>query len=100
MIKGFAKGLGLEDSDQVKSPTYVLMHIYQAKVPIYHFDLYRLGGRDDFETIGLADFLRDNAVVCVEWPEKAESFMPEKRWNVFIESVSETERKIKVVLEP
>ena len=39
-IKGLAQGLGLVNEDEVKSPTFVIMHIYQTPIPIYHFDLY------------------------------------------------------------
>jgi len=67
--KGLAAGLGLTDIHQVCSPTFTLMNVYQARVPIYHFDLYRLAGSDDVLNLGFEDYL-GAGVVVVEWAEK------------------------------
>jgi len=67
--KGLAAGLGLEDIHQVCSPTFTLMNVYPARVPIYHFDLYRLAGSDDVTDLGFEDYL-GQGVVVVEWAEK------------------------------
>jgi len=69
--KGLAAGLGLKDVHQVCSPTFTLMNVYQARVPIYHFDLYRLPGSDDVLNLGFEDYLGEG-VVIVEWAEKIE----------------------------
>lgn len=77
-VKGLARGLGMRDISEVKSPTFVIMHIYKTRVPIYHFDLYRLEGGADLDAIGFQDFLNDpEAVACVEWAERAGSDVPE-----------------------
>jgi tRNA threonylcarbamoyladenosine biosynthesis protein TsaE len=67
--KGLAAGLGLGDVAQVCSPSYTLLNIYQAKVLIFHFDLYRLDKLAEIEDLGLEDYL-DRGVVIVEWAEK------------------------------
>jgi tRNA threonylcarbamoyladenosine biosynthesis protein TsaE len=67
--KGLAAGLGLEDIHQVCSPTFTLMNVYRARVPIFHFDLYRLSGSDDVIDLGFEDYLGEGVVV-VEWAEK------------------------------
>ena len=67
--KGLAAGLGFADVHQVCSPTFTLMNVYQARVPIYHFDLYRLAGSDDVVDLGFEDYLCEGVVV-VEWAEK------------------------------
>jgi tRNA threonylcarbamoyladenosine biosynthesis protein TsaE len=67
--KGLAAGLGFEDVHQVCSPTFTLMNVYPARVPIYHFDLYRLSGWDDVIDLGFEDYLGEGVVV-VEWAEK------------------------------
>ncbi|MGB9005849.1 MAG: tRNA (adenosine(37)-N6)-threonylcarbamoyltransferase complex ATPase subunit type 1 TsaE, partial [Candidatus Aminicenantales bacterium] len=60
---------GLGDVVQVCSPSYTLLNIYQAKVLLFHFDLYRLDKPADIEDLGLEDYL-DRGVVIVEWAEK------------------------------
>ena len=89
--KGLAVGLGLADVHQVHSPSYTLVNIYEAKYPIYHIDLYRLGGQPDVENLGWEDFL-GRGVIVVEWAEKLD--YEGKAIRVQIEITGEKERKI------
>jgi tRNA threonylcarbamoyladenosine biosynthesis protein TsaE len=76
-VKGLAEGLGVKSSDHVTSPTFVIMRRYQGRMPVYHFDLYRLESEAELEAIGFEEFMNDtSAVCCVEWPEKAGSLIP------------------------
>lgn len=76
LIQGFAKGLGIPKG-QVKSPTFVLFHIYNGRFPVYHFDLYRLTKTSELEDIGLDEYLSDRqAVSVIEWAERASSVLP------------------------
>lgn len=94
-IKGLVQGLGAKDRNEVKSPTFVIMHIYQADVPVYHFDLYRLEGDVDMDSIGLEEFLGDpNAITCVEWADKAPHLFPSESYRIRIQSLSENQREI------
>lgn len=67
--KGLAAGLGLKDFHQVCSPSYTLINIYQAKYPIFHIDLYRLGKEKEIMDLGWEDYL-GQGVIIVEWAEK------------------------------
>ena len=67
--KGIAAGLGLKEPGPVCSPSFTLLNVYQAKFPIFHFDLYRLEKGAEVEDLGLEDCL-DRGVVIVEWAEK------------------------------
>ncbi len=67
--KGIAAGLGLKDHRLVCSPSFTLLNIYQAKFPIFHFDLYRLEKSDEIADLGLEDCL-ERGVIIVEWAEK------------------------------
>jgi tRNA threonylcarbamoyladenosine biosynthesis protein TsaE len=67
--KGIASGLGLKDINQVCSPSYTLVNIYQARYTIFHVDLYRLGKESEIEDLGWEDYLEEG-VVIVEWAEK------------------------------
>ena len=77
-IKGLAQGLGVKNPDEVKSPTFVLLHLYEGRFPIQHFDLYRLERQEELEGIGFDDFLsRPEAVTLVEWADKAKERIPQ-----------------------
>lgn len=83
-VGGLALGLGVED--RVTSPTFALVHEYAGRLPLFHFDLYRLGGPDDLEALGWDDY-RDRGGVCaVEWSERAGDFWPPDTIFVTLES--------------
>jgi tRNA threonylcarbamoyladenosine biosynthesis protein TsaE len=67
--KGIAAGLGLKDVHQVCSPSYTLVNIYEAKYPIFHIDLYRLGTNAEILDLGWEDYL-GKGIIVVEWAEK------------------------------
>lgn len=94
-IKGIALGLGLRDADEVKSPTFVLMHVYKTRIPLYHFDLYRLETPQEVEALGFEDFAGDpKAITCVEWAEKAKGLLPAAAREVRLEIAGENSRRI------
>lgn len=67
--KGVAAGLGLNDVNQVCSPSYTLINVYNAAVSIVHIDLYRLENKAEIENLGWEDYL-GNSVILIEWAEK------------------------------
>lgn len=71
--KGIAAGLGLEDINQVNSPSYTLLNIYQARCPIFHWDLYRLADSAEVDELGWEEYL-GQGVMVVEWAEKLGPF--------------------------
>ncbi len=94
-IKGLAGGLGLKNPEQVKSPTFVLMHVYRSKVPLYHFDCYRLDSTEELENIGFEDFVNDPAAItCVEWAEKAKHLIPPHARHIRFEILDILQRRI------
>jgi len=97
-IKGLAEGLGLKHPEQVKSPTFVLMHIYKAKTPLYHFDCYRLDSSEELENIGFQDFISDpHAISCVEWAEKAKGLIPLHACHICFEIFDTLKRRITIL---
>jgi len=91
--KGIAAGLGLEDINQVCSPSFTLVNIYQAKWPIYHMDFYRLQGDAEIDDLGWEDFI-DQGVIIVEWAEKMKTEIQAIR--VHFEIKNENTRKITI----
>jgi tRNA threonylcarbamoyladenosine biosynthesis protein TsaE len=75
-VKGLALGLGLGKKGYVCSPSFVILKIYRARVPIYHFDLYRLNNSRDFFDIGFGEFVAADGVTVIEWAEKMKPFLP------------------------
>ena len=74
-VRGLARGLGV--SGEVSSPTFALVHEYQGRVPLYHFDMYRVGGWDDLYSTGFFDYLNNGAVLVIEWSENIEAALPD-----------------------
>jgi tRNA threonylcarbamoyladenosine biosynthesis protein TsaE len=75
LAQAICSGYGVKES--VTSPTYSLVHKYEAPMsPVYHVDLYRLDNVSQLTNIGWDDLISDNALVIVEWPERAGDGMP------------------------
>lgn len=98
LVKGIAKGLDIKE--EPNSPTFVIMNIYRGRVPLYHFDLYRVSGREELEGIGYEDYFFGDGVAVVEWADRAEEIFPESVIEIEIKIPpknrnSETVREIK-----
>ena len=76
LTKGFAQAMGV-DPVGVTSPTFVLIHEYQGRLPIYHFDAYRLDGPDDFEALGASEYFESGGVCVIEWADLVIDRLPE-----------------------
>lgn len=79
---GVAQGLGVDPAVPVTSPTYTLMNIYEGRVSLYHFDLYRLAGDDDAAELGFAEYFYGDGVCLVEWAERLQDEMPAERLTI------------------
>jgi len=81
LAQAICSGFGVEEP--VTSPTYALVHRYEAvKSPVYHVDLYRLDNETQLTNIGWDDLLTERAVVIVEWPERAGDRMPSDHLHI------------------
>ena len=92
--RGLARGLGVTES--VTSPTYTIVNEYlSGKMPLFHFDMYRLGSADDLFDIGWEDYLERGGVCAVEWSENVTEAMENAIW-VRIERLSDEQRRITI----
>ena len=75
----FTRGLarGLDCRDRVTSPTFTIVNEYQGRIPLFHFDMYRLNGSEDLFDIGWEDYLSRGGVCAVEWSEQVADALPE-----------------------
>ena len=90
--RGLARGLGIVDP--VTSPTYTIVNEYlDGRIPLFHFDMYRLHSADDLFDIGWDDYLERGGICAVEWSENVADVL-EDPFVVTIEKVDETTRKI------
>lgn len=92
LTKGIASGMGAVAEDDVTSPTFTLVHKYGPR--LYHVDLYRIEGEHDFDTLGLEDVFSGDAVVIVEWPERARLRTEWPKLRIHLEHIDEDTRKI------
>ena len=76
LAKGIAKSLGITEA--VVSPTFTLVQEYDGREKLYHLDIDRLIGEDEFESMGGEDFLYPDGITLIEWSEKIESMLPDE----------------------
>ncbi len=95
LTKGIAKALKI--TDDVTSPTFCLISEYESPMtPLYHIDVYRLEGIEDFENLGAEDLLYGDGVCIIEWSEKIMSILPKRTIILTITPLSDGQRKIEL----
>lgn len=91
--KGIAKGVGASES--VSSPTFSLVNEYRSgRIPVFHFDFYRLESAEELLQIGWEDYLDEEGIVLVEWAEKFPEVLPEETRNCQFEILDESTRSL------
>ena len=93
LIKGVASGATGCSIDEVTSPTFTLLNIYEGQKPVYHFDLYRMRNSEEFISMGFDDYLEGSGICCIEWSERIADLL-ENPIRVRLTPKSETEREI------
>lgn len=82
--KGLAEGLGIKED--VNSPTFTILQIYEdGRIPLYHFDVYRIGDPEEMEEIGYEDYFFGQGVCLVEWANLIDELMPKETVSITIE---------------
>ncbi len=83
-VQGLARGLGIDD--YINSPTFTIVQIYESgRLPLYHFDVYRIEDESEMYETGLDDYMYGEGVCVIEWAEMISGLLPEKRTEILIE---------------
>ncbi|HHW57479.1 MAG TPA: tRNA (adenosine(37)-N6)-threonylcarbamoyltransferase complex ATPase subunit type 1 TsaE [Clostridia bacterium] len=90
--KGIAKGLEIEEP--ITSPTFTLVNEHRGRIPLYHFDLYRLDDYTALYDIGYEEYFYDEGVCAVEWPERLGPLLPKERLEVVIQKEKNEEERV------
>lgn len=96
LTRAIAEGLGVANSAIVNSPTFVLIQEYDARLPIYHFDAYRLADEAQFADLGVHEYFAGDGVCLVEWADKVPTCMPGERLEIRITIVGEQARHVEI----
>jgi tRNA threonylcarbamoyladenosine biosynthesis protein TsaE len=96
LVRAIAEGLGVKDSRVVSSPTFVLIQEYAARLPVYHFDTYRLRTVGEFADLGVHEYFAGTGVCLVEWADRVEEVLPQELLRIRLEVTGEHSRRITV----
>ena len=93
LTRGIAEGLGIHGP--VPSPSFTILNVYDSgRIPLYHFDWYRLESTEELFEMGMDEYLGGDGVAAVEWPERCPEAIPERYLRVTITPTAENEREI------
>lgn len=82
--QGFAKGLNIEEP--INSPTFTIVQVYEeGRLPLYHFDVYRIGDIEEMDEIGYEDYFYGNGVCLIEWANLIKDILPQNIIEITIE---------------
>jgi tRNA threonylcarbamoyladenosine biosynthesis protein TsaE len=93
LVRSIAEGLGVRNSRVVSSPTFVLIQEYAARLPIYHFDAYRLRSEAEFLDLGTQEYFASNGVCLIEWADRVSACLPAERLLVGLEVTGDSSRR-------
>jgi tRNA threonylcarbamoyladenosine biosynthesis protein TsaE len=90
-VKGLAEGLGAKGP--VTSPTFTLLHLYEGRVPLAHFDVYRLSSPEAFEELGYEEYFSGPGVTAIEWGDLISPYLPSEYLQIEITHLYQEESR-------
>lgn len=94
LAQSIAVGVGIDEREYVTSPSFAVLHEYRGSIPLYHMDFYRLFDSDDILDLGLEEYFYLSGVTMIEWPQRAQSIIPEGNLLVSLTVLDEDSRAV------
>ncbi|MCR3956287.1 MAG: tRNA (adenosine(37)-N6)-threonylcarbamoyltransferase complex ATPase subunit type 1 TsaE [Gudongella sp.] len=82
LSKSVGKGLGVDE--YITSPTFTIINEYEGRIPLYHFDVYRLNHGEDLYDLGVEDYFYGDGVCLIEWAQNIQDYLPDDRLELWI----------------
>ncbi len=95
-VRAVAEGLGVTNPAAVTSPTFTLVHEYPARLPVYHFDTYRLNTPAEFVALGTDEYFHGDGVCLIEWADRVTDVLPAERLELRFRVLTGTEREVTI----
>ena len=94
LTQGIARGMAVPEDSYVRSPTFVILNIYEGRCPLYHMDLYRIQDPVELEDLGYRDYFFGEGVSVIEWAEKSRELLPADHLRIRMHLRGENRREI------
>ena len=94
-VRGIARGLGIKD--HITSPTFTIVNEYCGKMPLYHFDVYRIADEDEMYEIGYEEYIDGDGVSVIEWPQLIKDILPKSYYSVKIDRNYEAGENCRII---
>jgi len=94
--RGVVQAVAPESAHLVASPTFAIMNHYPGRLPVYHFDFYRMASEDDIADLGFMDYLYGEGVCIAEWSERLENLLPADHLRITFQYAGDDRRRISV----
>ena len=98
LTQGLARGLDVPERSYVRSPTFIILNMYEGRCPLYHIDLYRIYDPVELEDLGYREIFYGEGVTAIEWADRIPDLLPEEHLHIHLDFLDETSREI--FLEP
>jgi|SRR5690554_7431422 tRNA threonylcarbamoyladenosine biosynthesis protein TsaE len=96
LVRGICTGLGVPP-EAVSSPTFTIVNEYEGRLPVYHFDAYRVKGPEEFFELGYEEYFYGDGICLIEWPERVEALLPDDTIRLRLVHLGEDRRRIERV---
>ena len=95
-VQGVSIGVGVLERSQITSPTFTLIQEYQGRLPIYHFDVYRLNREEDLYELGFEEYFYGEGITLIEWAERIPSCLPDEHLAIDLQIEPDLTRRIRL----
>lgn len=94
LAKGIAKGMGIDD--EITSPTFTLLEVYESAPPLYHFDLYRISADAELENLFFEEYWFGDGISVIEWADRALDRLPKEKHTITLGYIDKNKRSISI----